>query len=82
MDWLKIRKEYVKAVYFLLAYLTYMQGISCKMLGWINHKLESRLQGEISVTSDTSDDTILKAESEQEFKSLLMKVKEASENLD
>ena len=75
-------KEYVKAVYCHPAYLTYMQGISCKMLGWINHKLESRLQGEISVTSDTSDDTILKAESEQEFKSLLMKVKEASENLD
>ena len=45
-------KEYVKAVDCHSAYLTYMQSTSCKMLGWMKHKLESRLLGEISVTSD------------------------------
>ena len=45
-------KEYVKAVYCHPAYLIYMQSTSCEMLGWIKHKLESRLLGEISVTSD------------------------------
>ena len=47
----KLGKEYVKAVYCHPAYLTYMQSISGEMLGWMKHKLESRLQGEISVTS-------------------------------
>ena len=42
----KSEKEYVKAVYCHPAYLTYMQSISCKMLGWMKHKLESRLPGE------------------------------------
>ena len=46
-------EEYVKAVYCHPAYLTYMQSISYKMLGWIKHKLESRLLGEISISSDT-----------------------------
>ena len=46
-------KEYIKAVYCHPAYLTYMQNTSCKMPGWMNHKLESRLPGEISITSDT-----------------------------
>ena len=46
----KLGKEYVKAVYCHSDYLTYMQGISCKMLGWMKHKLESRLLGEISIT--------------------------------
>ena len=45
----KSGKEYVKAVYCHPAYLTYMQS---KMLGWMKHKLESRLLGEISITSD------------------------------
>ena len=46
-------KEYVKTVYYHPAYLiTYMQSISCEMLGRINHKLESRQPGEISTTSD------------------------------
>ena len=49
----KLGKEYVKAVYCHPAYSTYMQSTSCKMLGWMKHKLESRLLGEISVTSDT-----------------------------
>ena len=48
----KSGKEYVKAVYCHLAYLTYMQSTSSKMPGWMNHKLESRLLGEISITSD------------------------------
>ena len=48
----KLRKEYVKAVYCYLAYLTYMQSTSCKMPDWMKHKLESRLHGEISITSD------------------------------
>ena len=48
----KLGKEYIKAVYFHPAYLTYMQSTSCEMLGWMKHKLESRLPGEISVTSD------------------------------
>ena len=45
-------KEYVKAVYCHPAYLTSMQSTSCKMLGWKKHKLESRLPGDISITSD------------------------------
>ena len=45
-------KENVKARYFHPAYLTYMQSTSCEMLGWMKHKLESRLPGEISITSD------------------------------
>ena len=48
----KLGKEYVKDVYFHPAYLTFMQSTSCKMLDWIKHKLESRLLGEISITSD------------------------------
>ena len=45
-------KEYIKVVYCHLAYLTYMWSTSWEMLGWIKHKLESRLPGEISITSD------------------------------
>ena len=48
----KFGKEYVKAVYCHPAYLTYMQNTSWKMLDWMKHKLESRLPGEISITSD------------------------------
>ena len=48
----KLGKENVKAIYCHPASLTSMQSTSCKMLGWMNHKLESRLQGEISITSD------------------------------
>ena len=48
----KLAKEYVKAVYCHPAYLTSMQNISCEMLGWMKYKLESRLPGEISITSD------------------------------
>ena len=48
----KLGKEYIKAVYCHPAYLTYIQSTSCEMPGWMKHKLESRLPGEISVTSD------------------------------
>ena len=48
----KLGKEYVKTVYCHPAYLTYMQSTSYEMLGWMKHKLESRLPGEISITSD------------------------------
>ena len=49
---LELGKEYVKAVYYYPAYLTYIQSTSCKMSGWMKHKLESGLPGEISITSD------------------------------
>ena len=48
----RLGKEYVKAVYCYLAYLTSMQTASCEMPGWMNHKLESRLPGEISIASN------------------------------
>ena len=48
----KVGKEYVKAVYCHPAYLTSMQITSCEILGWMNHRLESRFLGEIPTTSD------------------------------
>ena len=48
----KLGKEYVKAVYCHPDYLIYIQSTSCKMPGWMKHKLESRLLGEMSITSD------------------------------
>ena len=48
----KLGKEYIKAVYCHPVYLTYMQSTSCKVPDWKKHKLESRLPGEISITSD------------------------------
>ena len=48
----KLGKEYIKAVYCLLAYLIYMQSTSCEMPSWMNHKLETKLPGEISTTSE------------------------------
>ena len=77
----KLGKEYVKAVYCNSAYLTNMQSISWEMLAWKKHKLESRLLGEISITSDMQMTSPLMAESEEELKSLLMKVKEESEKV-
>ena len=72
----KSGKEYIMAVYHHPAYSTYMQSTSWKMTGWMKHKLESRLPGEISITLD---DTTLRAESKEELKSLLMRVKEERE---
>ena len=68
-------KEYVKVVCCHPAYLTYMRRISCEILGWVKHKLESRLLGEISITSDVQ---MTPAESEEKLKGLL-RVKEESE---
>ena len=72
-------KEYIKPVYCHPAYLTYMQSTSWETLGWMKHKLESRLPGEISIRY--ADDTTLMTDSEEELKSLLMKVKEESEKV-
>ena len=73
----KSGKEYIKAVYCQPAYLTYMQSASWEMLGWMKHKLESRLSGEISITLD-ADYITLMAEG-KELKSLLMGMEEVSE---
>ena len=48
----ELGKKYIKAVYCHRPYLIYMQSTSCEMLHWMKHKLESRLPGEISITSD------------------------------
>ena len=75
----KLGKEYVKAVYRHPAYLTYMQNTSCKMPGWMNHKLESRFPGRNINNLRYADDTTHMAESKEEQKSLLLKVKEETE---
>ena len=74
----KLGKEYIKAVYCHPPYLTYMKSTSCEILGWMRHKLESRLLGEISITSDMQMTPTLMAET-KELKSLLIQVKEESE---
>ena len=75
----KLGKEYVKAVYCHPAYLTYMQSTSCEMPGWMKHKLETRLPGKSIDNLRYADDITLMAESEEELKTFLMKVKEESE---
>ena len=71
MDWFQVGKGVHQGC---------MQSTSCRILGWMKHKLESRLPGEISITSDVqmqrSADNNLTAESKEELKNLLMKVKE------
>ena len=74
----KLGKEYIQAVYCHPAYLTYMQSTSCKMPGWMKHKLESRLPGRNINNLRYTEDITLMAESEEELKSLL-KVKQESE---
>ena len=69
----------MKAVYCHPAYFTSMQSTSWEMSGRMNHKLESRFLGEVSAASDMQMITTLMAESKEELKSLLMKVKEESE---
>ena len=49
----KLGKDYIKAIYCHTVYLMYIQSTSCEMLGWMKHKMESRLLGEISITSET-----------------------------
>ena len=51
-DWFKVGKEYGKATYCHTAYLTFTQSTSCEVPGWMIHKLESRLPGETTTTSD------------------------------
>ena len=75
----KLGKEYVKAVYCHPAYLTSMQSTSCEMLGRMKDKLESRLPGEISITSDMQMTPPLWQKAKNW--SLLMKVKEESEKV-
>ena len=75
----KLGKEHIKAVYCHCAYLIYMQRASCKILVWMKHKQESRLLGEIPVTSYMQYTTVM-TES-KELKGLLMKVKEESEKV-
>ena len=77
----KLAKDYIKAVYCHPAYLTHMQSISCIMPGWIEHKLEIRLPGELSITSDMQMIPPLWQKGKQELKSLLMKGKEESERV-
>ena len=74
----KLGKDYVKAVYWNPACLTYMQGTSCKMPGWTTHKLESTLLGEINNLREAVDTTLM-AKSKEELNSFLMRVKEESE---
>ena len=72
----KLGKQHVKVVYCHSSYLTYMQSTSCEMLGWMNHKLESRLLGQhLRYVAET----ILIVEHEEELKSLLMSVREKTE---
>ena len=71
----RLGKEYTKAVNCHPTYLTYMQSTSHKMLGWVNHKMESKLLGEISIISGRQMTSPLW----QKVKSLLIKLKEESE---
>ena len=77
----KLGKEYIKTVYCQPAYLTYIQCTSCEMLGGMKHKLESRLPGDISITSDMQMTQLLwqKQRGTKGTLSLMIKVKEESE---
>ena len=75
----KLGKEYVKSVYCHLTSLTYMQGTSCKMLGWNEAQAGIKIAGRNISNLRYADDTTLMAESEEELKSLLMMVKQDSE---
>ena len=77
----KLAKECIKAVYCHSAYLTYLQSMSCKMPDWMKHKLEIQIAGRNINHLRYADDTTLMAESKEERKSLLMKVKEESEKV-
>ena len=75
----KLGKQYIRAVCCHPAYLTYMQSTSCEVPGWMKHKVESRLLGEIPIISDMQLTPPLWQKAEEELKSLLIKVKEESE---
>ena len=74
----KLRKDYIKAAYCHPAYLAYMKSTSCKILDWMKHKRIKIAERNIN-NLRYADDTTFMAESEEELKSLLMKVKEKSE---
>ena len=76
----KLGKEYIKAVYCHPAYLTYMQSTLCKMPGWMKHT-RIKIAGRKINNLRYADNTTFMAESKEELKSLLMKVKEESENV-
>ena len=77
----KSGKEYVNTVCCHPAYLTYMQSTSCKIPGWMKHKLGSKIAGRNINNLKYADDTTLIGESEEELKSLWMQVKEQSEKV-
>ena len=79
-DYFQIGKEVCQGCILSPAYLTYMQGTSCEILGWVNHKLESRLPEDTPTISDMQMTPPLLAKNKEELKALLMKVKEESEN--
>ena len=81
MDWFKIGKEVHQGCILSPIYLTSMQSASCEMRVWMKLKLESRLLGEISITSDMQMTLPLRQKAKEELKSLLMKVKEESEKV-
>ena len=74
-------QEYIKAVYCHPAYLTYMQSTSWEMLGWKKHKAGIKIARRNINNLRYADDTTVTAESEEELKNLLMKVKEESEKV-
>ena len=74
----KLWWEYIQAVYYHPAYLTYLQSTSCKILDWMKHQLESRLPGEVSITSDMQM-TPPYGRKRWRTKEPLVKVKEESE---
>ena len=76
-----LEKEYIKAVYCYLAYLIYVKYISCEMPDLMKHKAGIMTAGRNINNLRYADDTTLMAESEEELKSLLMKMKEESEKV-
>ena len=74
----KLGKEYIRVVYYHPAYLTYMQSMSRKIPGCMNHKLRIKITGENNNNIRYADDTLM-TEKEEELKSFLMRVKEESE---
>ena len=80
-DWFQIGKGVYRGCILSPANLTYMQRMSRETLGWMKHKLESRLPGEISITSDMQMIPPLSQKNEEELKSLLMRVKEEREKV-
>ena len=75
----KLGKQYIKAVYHHLLYLVYMQSTSCKVLGWMSSQARVKITGRNIKNLRYSIDAILITESEEELKSLLMRVKEENE---